>query len=114
MFMTAIVMLAQTEFHTPTYFAPTMIALFVLGAVVWLVAAVLGFARARAFGPAVRWFSFAAVCLILFHLQFIALGFGFLTNDRNLVLSLLTFFNVFVILAAVCAIIGFIKLTSTR
>ena len=114
MFMTSAVMLAQTEFHTPTYFAPTMIALFVLGAVAWLIAAVLGFARARAFGPSARWFSFAAVCLILFHLQFIALGFGFLTNDRNLVLSLLTFFNVFVILAAVCAIIGFVRLTSPR
>ena len=112
MFMT--VMLAQTEFHRPGYFGPTILALFILGAVGWLIAAVLGFARARAFGPSVRWFSFAAVCLLLFHLQFIVLGFGVITNDNNLVFTLLTFFNLFVILAAVCAIMGFIRLTSPR
>lgn len=109
-------MLAQVEttFREPGYFAPTMLAMLVLGAVAWLIAAVLGFARARAFGPSARWFSFAAVCLILFHLQFIVLGFGVLVKDNTLVFGLLTFFNVFVLLAAVCAIMGFIRLTNPR
>jgi hypothetical protein len=75
---------------------------------------VLGFARARAFGASARWFSFAAVCLILFHLQFIVLGFGFLTKDNSLVFTMLTFFNAFVLLAGICAIMGFIRLTSPR
>ncbi len=116
MFMAAIVMLAQVEtsFHEPSYFAPVMLGMLALGAVAWLIAAVLGFARARAFGPSARWFSFAAVCLILFHLQFIALGFGMLTKDNNLVFSILTFFNFFVLVAAVCAIMGFIRLTNPR
>jgi len=52
--------------------------------------------------------------LILFHLQFIALGFGLLTKDNSLVFGLLTFFNIFVIIAAICAIMGFIRLTSPR
>jgi hypothetical protein len=109
-------MLAQVEtnFREPGYFAPVMLGMLMLGAVAWLIAAVLGFARARAFGPAVRWFSFAAVCLILFHLQFIVLGFGLLTKDNSLVFGILTFFNVFVLLAAVCVIMGFVRLTSPR
>jgi hypothetical protein len=105
---------AETSFHEPGYFAPVMLGMLILGAVAWLVAAVLGFARARAFGPSARWFSFAAVCLILFHLQFVVLGFGLLTKDNSLVFGILTFFNIFVLLAAVCAIMGFIRLTSPR
>src|SRR2546423_2476054 len=116
MFMAVIAMLAQVEtsFHEPSYFAPVMLGMLALGAVAWLIAAVLGFARARAFGPSARWFSFAAVCLILFHLQFIGLGFGMLTKDNNLIFTILTFFNFFVVLAAICAIMGFIRLTSRR
>ncbi len=114
--ITTIATLAQveTKFREPGYFAPVMLGMLVLGAVAWLIAAVLGFARARAFGPSARWFSFAAVCLILFHLQFIVLGFGVLTNDNSLVFGILTFFNFFVLLAAVCAIMGFIRLTDPR
>jgi hypothetical protein len=114
--MPVIAMLAQVEtsFHEPSYFAPVMLGMLALGAVAWLIAAVLGFARARAFGPSARWFSFAAVCLILFHLQFIGLGFGMLTKDNNLIFNILTFFNFFVVLAAICAIMGFIRLTSPR
>ena len=116
MFMAVIAMLAQVEtsFHEPSYFAPVMLGMLALGAVAWLIAAVLGFARSRAFGPSARWFSFAAVCLILFHLQFIGLGFGMLTKDNNLIFNILTFFNLFVVLAAICAIMGFIRLTSPR
>lgn len=108
--------LAQGEarFSQPGYFTIVMAVMFLLGAIAWLVAAVLGFARARAFGASTRWFSFAAVCMILFHLQFLAAGFGVLTNDNNFVFTVLTFFNLFVILAAICAIIGFIRLTNPR
>src|SRR6266850_7168924 len=116
MFMPLMLMLAQVEttFNRPTYFIPVFLGMFLLGAVAWLIAAVLGFARARAFGPSARWFSFAAVCLLLFHIQFIAVGFGVVTNDTSLAFSILTFFNLFVILGAVCAIMGFIRLTSPR
>src|SRR6266404_3168822 len=114
--MGLIVMLAQAEttFREPGYFAPAILGMLALGAVTWLIAAVLGFARARAFGPSTRWFSFAAVCMLLFHLQFLAVGFGVLTNDTNFVFTVLTFFNFFVILGAICTIIGFIRLTSPR
>jgi len=105
---------AETTFREPGYFAPVILGMLALGAVAWLIAAVLGFARARAFGPSTRWVSFPAVCMLLFHLQFIGLGFGMLTRDNTLVFSMLTFFNLFIVLGAVCAIIGFIKLTSPR
>lgn len=104
---------AQT-FHQPGYFIPVFVGMFLAGAIGWLIAAVLGFARARAFGPSARWFSFAAVCLLLFHVQFLAAGFGVLTNDSGLVFGILTFFNFFVLLAAGCAIMGFIKLTNPK
>ena len=109
-------MLAQVEttFSKPSYFIPVFVGSLLLGAVAWLVAAVLGFARARAFGPSTRWFSFAAVCLLMFHIQIIAMGFGVITNDTGLAFAILTFFNLFVILGAVCAIMGFIKLTNPR
>jgi hypothetical protein len=109
-------MLAQIETTAtkPNYFIPVFLAMFLLGAVAWLIASVLGFARARAFGPSARWFSFAAVCLLLFHIQIIAVGFGVVTNDTGLAFSILTFLNLFVILGAFCTIMGFIKMTSPR
>jgi len=104
----------DTTFNKPSYFIPVFLGMFLLGAVAWLIAVVLGFARSRAFGPSARWFSFAAVCLLLFHIQIIAMGFGVVTNDTSLAMSILTFFNLFVILGAVCAIMGFIRLTNPR
>ncbi len=114
MFIPVILAQADTTFNKPTYFIPVFLGMFLLGAVAWLIAAVLGFARARAFGPSARWFSFAAVCLLLFHIQFIAVGFGVVTNDTSLAFSILTFLNLFVILGAVCTIMGFIRMTSPR
>jgi hypothetical protein len=116
MFIFLVTLLTQVSstFHQPSYFGPVIATMFLLGAIAWLVAAVLGFARARAFGPSTRWFSFTAVCMLLFHIQFLAVGFGVLTNDSSFVFTVLTFFNFFVILGAICAIIGFIRLTTPR
>ncbi len=112
----SMLLLAQTEttFREPGYFAPVMLGMLVVGGVAWLIAAVLGFARARAFGSSTRWFSFAAVALILFHIQFIVLGLGVLTKDSSLIFGILSFFNFFVVVAGICAIMGFIRLTSPR
>lgn len=116
MVIASLIMLAQVEttFRQPSYFAPVMMLMLVLGAVAWLIAAVLGFARAPAFGPSARWFSLSAVCMILFHVQFIVLGLGVLTKDSSLVFGILSFFNFFILVGAVCAILGFIRLTSPR
>ncbi len=103
----------ETTFREPGYFAPVMLGMLVLGGVAWLIAAVLGFARARAF-PSARWFSFASVALILFHVQFIVLGLGVLTKDSTLIFGILSFFNFFIVVAAFCAIMGFIRMTSQR
>src|SRR6266516_866570 len=110
----ALFLQAETNFREPGYFAPAILGLLGLGAVAWLVAAVLGFARARAFGPSARWFSFAAVCLLLFHIQILVIGFGAISNYTDLAFGMVAFFNLFVVLGAVCAIIGFIRLTSPR
>jgi hypothetical protein len=116
MLAASFLILAQTEtrFNEPSYFTPVVLGLLVAGAVGWLIAAVLGFARARAFGASVRWFSIAAVLLLLFHVQFLLLAFGLITSNMELVWGLLSFFNIFIVLAAICAILGFVRLTDPR
>ncbi len=104
----------------PAYFVIVTLLLLITGGVGWLIAAVLGFARAPAFGPSARWFSYAAVCLIIYHLHFLLFGiFVFLgttqsTVDLSTAMGVGAFFNLFVVLGAFCAIMGFIRLTSPR
>src|SRR6185436_20776681 len=106
MFIPPTLVFAQvnTTFYKANYFIPIFLGMFLLGAVASLIAAVLGFARARAFGPSARWFSFAAVCLLLFHIQILAIGFGAISNDTGFAASMVAFFNLFIILGAFCAI----------
>lgn len=105
---------ADQTYRAPKYFAPVFLVLLVCGALGWLVAAVLGFTRARVFGAPTRWFALASVCLLLFHLHFLLLGLGFLSNDSDLTLSIGAFIDLFPVLGAVCAIIGFTRLTNPR
>ena len=115
MFIASMLVLADVNtFDAPGYFLPVFAAMFLLGLVAWLVASVLGFARARAFGPSVRWFSLTALCLLLYHIQFILVGFGVVALDKSTALALVAILNLFVILGAVCAILGFIRLTNPR
>ncbi len=121
MLIASLLMLAQVETRAtqPTFFIPVMLVLLIGGGLGWLIAAVLGFSRARAFGPAIRWFALSAVCLVIFHLHFLLLGilaaFGARNdNDFGSVLSVGAFFNLFVVLGAICSIMGFVKLTEQR
>src|SRR5260370_35838695 len=85
----------ETTFNEPSYFFPVILGSLVLGAILWLVAAVLGFARGRAFGASARWFSFASVCLLLFHLQFLLLAFGLIIKNFRTRFAVFTFFYMF-------------------
>ena len=120
MFPLLIVLLQQIRATQPTYFFIVTLLLLIAGGVGWLVAAVLGFARSPAFGPSARWFSYAAVCLIIYHLQFLLFGvlvfLGMSQNsvDLSTALGIGAFFNLFVVLGAVCAIIGFVRMTNPR
>jgi hypothetical protein len=120
MFFPLLFVLQQLRATQPTYFFVVVLLLLIAGGIGWLIAAVLGFARSPAFGPSTRWFSYAAVCLIIYHLQFLLFGvlvfMGLSQNSADLTaaLSLGAFFNLFVVLGSICAIIGFVKLTSTR
>ena len=117
MVLASSLMLAQveTQYNAPDYFRLVLLGLLGLGAIGWLIAALLGFARARAFGPSTRWFALAAVCLFIYHLQWLLLAFVIAnSNNPNMVLTVGAFFNLFVLIGAVCAIIGFVRLTSQR
>jgi hypothetical protein len=114
-----IVLFQQLRATQPSYFFLVTLLLLIIGGVGWLIAAVLGFARSPAFGPSARWFSYAAVCLIIYHLHFLLFGvFVFLgsqqANDLSTALGIGAFFNLFVVLGAVCAIMGFVRMTNPR
>src|SRR5690348_7716231 len=69
-----LILFQQIRATQPTYFFLVTLLLLIAGGVGWLIAAVLGFARSPAFGPSARWFSYAAVCLIIYHLHFALFG----------------------------------------
>src|ERR1043165_1607215 len=120
MFPLLIVLLQQIRATQPTYFFLVTLALLIAGGIGWLIAAVLGFARSPAFGPSARWFSYAAVCLIIYHLHFLLFGvlvfLGATQNptDLSTALGVGAFFNLFIVLGAVCAIMGFVRMTNPR
>ncbi|HEX7176886.1 MAG TPA: hypothetical protein VF240_16620 [Pyrinomonadaceae bacterium] len=105
---------AAEPMRLPLSFMTIVLVLLVGGAVGWLVAAVLGFSRARAFGPSTRWFAFSALCLLLYHIQWFAwVVFGFNQRDRDAMERVIYFggfFNLFILLGSICAIIGFVQL----
>lgn len=115
-----LMLLQQLRATQPNYFFLVTLLLLIAGGVAWLIAAVLGFARSPAFGPSARWFSYAAVCLIIYHLHFLLFGvFVFLGMNQNsadltMALGVGAFFNLFVVLGAICAIMGFVRMTSPR
>lgn len=117
MFLVSLLMLAlqaETRYTPPAYFTPVVVFCVVAGTIGWLVAAVLGFARARAFGSSARWFAYAAVCMIIFQLMIFMLAVGLILNNPDLTLSVGAFLFLLPALASACAILGFVRLTSPR
>jgi len=122
MFPLLIMLLQQPQLRAtqPNYFFPVVVLLLIAGGVAWLIAAVLGFARSPAFGPSARWFSYAAVCMIIYHLHFLLFGvfavLGVSQNsvDLSMALGVGAFFNLFVVLGAICVIMGFVRMTNPR
>lgn len=110
--------LAQTETHAtePGYFAPVALTLLIIGGLAWLIATVLGYGRARSMGSSARWFARAAICVFVYHLQFLALGVIAVIeyrrgrSDYGLMLNVGAFFNLFIVFGAFCAILGFLKM----
>src|SRR6267378_8233767 len=110
MFSSLVTLFQSLKGTPPAYFLVVTLLLLIGGGIGWLVAAVLGFARSPAFGPSARWFSYAAVCLILYHLHFVLFGvFVFLGATQNSVdlttaMAVGAFFNLFIVLGAFCAV----------
>lgn len=111
-------LLLQRSNNVPDYVGLVILILVVAGAAAALVATVLGFRRSAAFGTSVRWFASGALCLLIYHLQFavtmVVAIFGFSQNNLAPAISLFSFFNLFVALAAVCLVMGFVRLTDGR
>jgi hypothetical protein len=95
----------------PAYFPWVALGSLGVGGLGWLIAAVLGFARARAFGESPRWFAVAAVCLLLNQVQWVVFAvYGLNEKNTESLLGMAAFFNIFVALGAVCAVIGFMRM----
>jgi uncharacterized membrane protein YhdT len=111
-----VVALAQgAPMRLPSYFPWVVLGLLGVGGLGWLIAAALGFARARAFGESPRWFAISAVCLLLYHVQwFVFAVYGINEVNSENVVGMAAFFNLFVALGAVCAIVGFMRMNDPR
>jgi len=108
----ALLLLAQSAPRFTSSLAVVFLVLILGGVLGWLIAAALGFSRARAFGPSIRWFALAAVSLVVFHLHIIAFAFyGTYETDIDKVLSFGVFVLLWIVLGAICAITGFLNLT---
>lgn len=106
---------AFAQMRLPSYFPWVVMGLLCVGGLGWLIAAALGFARARAFGESPRWFAISAVCLLLYHVQwFVFAVYGINERNSENVVGMAAFFNLFVALGAVCAIIGFMRMNDPR
>jgi hypothetical protein len=106
---------ALAQMRLPSYFPWVVMGLLCVGGLGWLIAAALGFARARAFGESPRWFAISAVCLLLYHVQwFVFAVYGINETNSENVVGMAAFFNLFVALGAVCAIIGFMRMNDPR
>lgn len=110
-----ILMFAQTDTQSaqvilPSYFVPIFFAMMVAGLLGCLIAAVLGFGRSRVHGGHACWFAIAAVCLVLYHVQLLVMGFAALKANASIAFPLITLLNLFIFLAAVCIIMGFFKM----
>jgi hypothetical protein len=116
MLPTLTIALAQgTPLRLPSYFPWVVLGLLGVGGLGWLIAAALGFARARAYGEPARWFAVSAVCLLLYHVQwFVFAVYGINERDSTSVIGVAAFFNLFVALGAVCAIVGFTRMTGPK
>ena len=105
---------AEAQVLLPSYFVPIFFALMVAGLLGCLIAALLGFGRSRAHGGSGRWFALAAICLFIYHLQVLVMGFAALKANASIAFPLITALNLFVFLAAICIIIGFYKMKSAQ
>lgn len=116
MLMSLTLMLAQADgqvsqvYGLPSYFLPVFIALLLASALGCLIAVVLGFGRARTHGASARWFALAAACLFLYHVHLIVMSFASISGRAGLAFPLITFLNLFILLAAICIVIGFMKM----
>jgi hypothetical protein len=97
------------------YFIWIVTGLLGLGGLGWLMAAALGFARARAYGEPARWFAVSAVCMLLYHVQWLVFAvYGYKERDTVNTIGVAAFFNLFVVLGAVCAVVGFARMKGPR
>lgn len=108
--------LAQNEasVYLPSYFVWVFGLFLIAGALGWLVATVLGFARARAFGLSTRWFALSAACMLLYHAHWLALVLSINSQNYSITFPILASLNLFVLAGAICAVIGFARLNSLR
>ena len=109
--------LAQAEppIHLYTRFVWIVAGLLGLGGLGWLIATALGFARARAYGEPARWFAVSATCMLLYHVQWLVLAlYGLKSANREDLVNMFAFFNLFIVLGAVCAIVGFSRMNTPK
>lgn len=112
-FLGALAQAAPSQFSMSL--AWVVFGLLGVGGLGWLIAAALGFARARVYGEPARWFAVSSVCLLLYHVQWVVLAiYGLNQKSPENVARAIAFFNLFIVLGAICAIVGFARMNAPR
>lgn len=112
-FLGALAQAAPSQFSMSL--AWVVFGLLGVGGLGWLIAAALGFARARVYGEPARWFAVSSVCLLLYHVQWVVLAiYGLNQKSPENVAHAIAFFNLFIVLGAICAIVGFARMNAPR
>ena len=113
MFLGVILLLLQqvtNVYQQPSYFVPIFVAIWFLGLVLCLGLSVLGFRKMKSVSKEICWFAFAGVFLLLYFLEWFAVIVVIANNNMTLTWLLAAFINLPIVIAAVCAIVGLLKL----
>lgn len=96
-------------YQQPSFFAPTFIAIWIIGLVICLGATVVGF---KSSDKTAHWFKLAGLFLLIYFLQWFVFVFAIAKQSMSLIWGLLVFYHLPLILAAACILIGLMKLNA--
>lgn len=100
---------STSVYQQPSYFAPAFIAIWLVGLVVCLGATIVGF---KTIDKTAYWFRLAGLFLLLYFLQWFIFVFAIVKQNQSFIWGLMVFFNVPLVLAAACILVGLMNLKS--
>jgi|GEM_PF-3792289 len=99
----------SSVFTLPSYFLPTFLIILILGFILSISTVALGVSRVIKIGKSYLWLLLTSVCLFLYFLQWLVMGYAKLKGYETTTWITLSFLNFFSCLAVVFVLIGLSK-----